>query len=151
MTIDRIIRTEFKNIVEETFSVHHGMFTNRGTSLFETLENISAERASVVRGPDKETIAGHVFHLKFYIIVAQEYITNTRTGHTDWDQSWVVKKVTDEEWKELKDELHAEYSKLMEVIDSVEDWGQGEYFSGILGIIAHNAFHLAAIRELNSI
>lgn len=36
----------------------------------------------------------------------------------DWAQSWVVRSVTDEEW------------------------------AGLLGILAHNAFHLGAVREL---
>jgi hypothetical protein len=151
MAIQALIKTEFKNVVEETFSIHHGMYTNRGTSLFETLATISSEKASQVRGQDQETIAGHVFHLKFYLIVTQEYMTGQRTGHTDWDQSWVVKDVTADQWNALKDELYAEYRKLMAFIDGVEDWGQGDYFSGLVGIVAHNAFHLAAIRELNTL
>ena len=62
MAINELIKTEFKNLIEETFSPHHGIYTNKGTSLFETLEHISAVKASIVRGQDKETIAGHVFH-----------------------------------------------------------------------------------------
>jgi len=150
MLRSEIFSQELKVLIEETFAKHHGMFTNRGTSMFETLDTISAERASVLHGKDQETIAGHVFHLKFYIVVAQEYMRKTRTGHTDWDQSWVVKWVTEEEWKNLKNELQTEYQSLMSFIDSVEDWNEEDYVSGMLGILAHNAFHLGAIRELNS-
>ena len=151
MKLDQIVKAELLKILEETFSKHHGIYTNRNTSLFETLEAISAEAASVEHGAERETIAGHVFHVKFYLIVAQEYITNVRTGKTDWDLSWVVKGVTETQWAELKDQLRVEYRNLVSFIEGIEDWEKEDYFVGILGIVAHNAFHLGAIRELNSV
>jgi len=94
------IAQDLKVLLEETFLKHHGMFTNRGTSLFETLANIDAKDASVHHGKD-ETIAGHVFHMTFYL-------------------------------------------------DAVTDWDEEGLVLGLLGILAHNAFHLGALRELNS-
>lgn len=91
-----MIRTEIKNILEETFVVHHGAYTDKGTSLSETLDQISFEKASELFLGFNETIAGHVFHSKFYIRVLIEYITDIRSGKTDWDESWVITKVSKE-------------------------------------------------------
>jgi hypothetical protein len=78
-----MMRKEIKTILEETFVLHHGAFTDKGTSLSETLEGMNAERASKSYPGLKETIAGHVFHSIFYIKVLIEYITDMRTGKTD--------------------------------------------------------------------
>jgi len=148
---NEVLTKELKVLLEETFLKHHGMYTNKGTSMFETLDSINAVAASKVFGKDRETIAGHVFHLKFYLIVAQEYLKKTRTGHADWDSSWKVKSVSEAEWTNLKNELRREYDQLIVFIDSITDWNAEDHIVGMLGILAHNAFHLGAIRELNSI
>jgi hypothetical protein len=151
MITDKNLTRALQLLLEETFVKHHGMFTNKGTSLFETLEAISAEEASVVRGRDAETIAGHVYHATFYLVVVQNYLRNINRDHADWDQSWVVKAVTDTQWTQLKADLRAEYDRVMAYLDEVDDWGQEDLLEGVLGILAHNAFHLGAIRELSSI
>ena len=142
---------ELKRLLEETFERHHGMFTNKGTSLLETLDKVSAEQASVPHGIEKETVAGHVFHMCFYLDVAMGSLRKTQTGDTDWDQSWVVKGVDAESWEHLKTDLRKGYHNVMGFIDAVEDWDEEDLWGRLLGILAHNAFHLGAIRELLSV
>ena len=72
--LNELIIAEFKQVLEETFKIHHGIYTNRNTSLLETINKISAEKGSIEHGVDRETIAAHIYHLKFYIVVVQEYI-----------------------------------------------------------------------------
>jgi hypothetical protein len=144
------LATELRTLLEETFETHHGMFTNRGTSLFETLEQVSAQEASLSHGKEAETVAGHVFHMSFYLTVAMGFLRKTHEGDTDWDKSWVVKGVDAEAWERLKGDLRGKYHDVMAFLDAVDDWDDGDTLGGLLGILAHNAFHLGAIRELLS-
>ena len=143
-----MIRSEIKSILEETFVLHHGAYTDKGTSLSETLKQVDFEKASRILPGIKETIAGHVYHLIFYIKILKEYITDIRSGKTDWNESWVITKVSYKEWESLKSDLLSEYNELMVFIDSVTQWDKSDYFGGVLAIIAHCAYHLGAIRQL---
>ncbi len=143
-----MIRREIRTLLEETFASHHGAYTDKGTSLLETLAGIDHVLASKRFPGLKETIAGHVYHTRFYIVVLEEYITGKRTGKTDWDDSWVIGEVNEAEWAGLRDALKDEYALLMDFIDGVETWGNEDYFGGSIAIIAHCAYHLGAIRQL---
>ena len=87
---DKMITKEILDLFEETFEKVHGFYLDKKTSLFETIDKITAEEASRKQDKIKETIAGHLYHIKFYIIVCQEYITDKRTGKTDWNESWKI-------------------------------------------------------------
>jgi hypothetical protein len=54
-------------VLEETFEKVQGIFLDRGTSLFETLETITAEEASVPVGGRCATLAAQVKHTAFYL------------------------------------------------------------------------------------
>jgi len=103
---DEIITKEILDLFEETFEKSRGFYLDKNASIFETINTISSEEASEKRGKSNTTIAGHIDHIKFYIIVLQEYITDKRTGKTDWNESWKTKIVNDDEWELLKTTLH---------------------------------------------
>lgn len=147
---DKKIADEFIELFEETFHKVEGNYLDRGTSLFESIDQLDHLQASEFVNGSKETIAGHIFHMIFYIIVLQEYITDERTGKTDWNESWVITEINKEEWMELKENLKKEFIKLKGFIHAVEDWGQGDFFIGVLSIFAHCAYHLGSVRQLLS-
>jgi hypothetical protein len=144
----RLIVKEFLDLFEETFKKVHGSYLDRGTSFFETLAAIDAEKASRKRGKIPETIAAHVNHVIFYIVVLQEYITDERTGKTDWSLSWLVESADETGWSELVARLKSEYLKLRGFIESIEEWDDADRFGGILSILAHCSYHLGAVRQL---
>ncbi len=148
---DKMITRELLDLFDETFEKVHGFYLDKGTSLFETINNISSEEASRKRGDIEETIAGHVDHIKFYIIVLQEYITDKRTGVTDWKKSWKTEAVNEKEWEYLKETLFKEYKQLCIFIESIDEWVNGDYLGGILSILTHCSSHLGAIRQLMDI
>jgi hypothetical protein len=145
---NRIITKEILYLFEKTFEKAHGSYLDRDASIFETINTISSKEASKKRGDTNATIAGHIDHIKFYIIVLQEYITDKRTGKTDWNESWKTKTVNDNEWELLKTTLHQEYKKLYAFLQSIDEWESGDYFGGIISILAHCSYHLGAIRQL---
>ena len=51
-------------LMEETFEAkHHGIYLDKGTSLFETLETISAREASIPVGGKCASVAAQVAHV----------------------------------------------------------------------------------------
>jgi hypothetical protein len=75
-------------ILEETFETHHGIYLDKGTSLFATLNQISAGEASIPVGNRCATIAAQVEHVIFYLKVLERYIAGQDVGKTDWGEIW---------------------------------------------------------------
>ena len=143
-----LVKKSLRAIMEETYEDVKGYYLDKKTSLFETLEGIDAEAASRKRGNFPETIAAHVYHVRFYNDVLRRYMNGPKPEKVDWKESWTVTSVTPEEWKALKDGLAEDYRKLLEDMDGDEDWEKEDFFDGVLGILAHTAYHVGAIRHL---
>ena len=132
------------SLLEETFENTKGIYLDKKTSLFDTLEPLSSEQVSrLVNG---NTMAAHVEHARFYLVVLKNYM-NGETEKVDWSESWKIKNVNDEEWNALKDALRREYQETTEFFKSTEDWND-ERIGGALAIVAHTAFHNGAIRQM---
>jgi hypothetical protein len=58
----------------EAFDGGHGMFLDKGTSLFETLDGISAEMASRQVNGGCATLAAHVAHVNFYCELTEHWM-----------------------------------------------------------------------------
>src|SRR3982751_179332 len=85
-------------ILEETFENHHGVYLDKGTSLFETLNTITAEEASRPVSARCASLAAHVTHVIFYLEVMEKAILDQEIGKIDWHEIWSrVEAVTPEE------------------------------------------------------
>ena len=72
---------------------------------------------------------------------------NGRTEKVEWSESWLMKNVSESEWKSLKKNTQKEYSKVLETFQSIETWDDDK-ISDALGIVVHTAYHLGAIRQI---
>jgi 3-deoxy-D-arabino-heptulosonate 7-phosphate (DAHP) synthase class II len=131
-------------LLEETFEKTRGIYLDRDTSLFDTLSGLSA--AEVSRDVNGNSIAAHVEHARFYLVVLRAFMTG-RTEKVDWTESWKTKTVSDAEWRDLKDALRREYAETIEFFKSTTDWDD-ERIGGALAIVTHTAFHNGAIRQI---
>jgi hypothetical protein len=121
-------------------------FLNKGTGLFQTLEEVVAAIASAQAKPGGSTIAAHVEHVRFYVVVHTKLLRGS-TDPIDWNESWRVKTVEQTEWEDLKQELCRSYGALTDYLRRVENWGEDEV--GVaMAVVAHTAYHLGAIRQL---
>lgn len=120
-------------------------YLDRGVGLFSTLENISHDLASTaVAG---STAAAHTEHLKFYIDRLVEFM-NGRQEKVNWEQSWLIETVSEEEWQILRDGVGKTYETLLKCIAETEEWDD-ESIGGMIAITAHCAYHLGAIRQIS--
>jgi hypothetical protein len=135
-------------ILDEAFVTHHGIFLDQGNSLFETLETITAEEASMPVGGKCATLAAQVAHVNFYVEVLEAYILNKDIGKVDWGDIWRrVNKVSPEEWKAYQDQLKETYQRMISMLQSIENWNDERPIGGALAIAVHTAYHLGEIRQ----
>jgi hypothetical protein len=142
-----ILFQEVMNILEETFDTHHGIYLDAGTSLLETLAQMSAAEASVPAGINGSTIAAQVEHVVFYLDVLEKFMTGQDVGNPDWRDIWErVGGVTPDEWEDLKTRLKAAYDRTRALFHSIENWEDNDAVGGSIGILVHTAYHLGEVR-----
>lgn len=133
--------------MEETFEAkHHGIYLDKGTSLFETLETVSAQEASIPVGGKCASLAAQVAHVIYYIEVLEHAVHNDPIK-TDWGYIWrTVEKVTPEEWDDYKQKLHDAYLRMDKLFHENDLWDE-DRIGGALAIVVHTAYHLGEIRQ----
>jgi hypothetical protein len=138
-----------KTLLKETFQGPEGSgswYTESkpGSGLFGTLEGLSAEEASIpVNGT---TIAAQTDHTRYYLWVARSYL-NGEEPDKDWEASWKITSVDTNTWTQFASELQQEYTTLLTKIDSLNSLDE-QTSTGLLGTIAHSAYHLGSIRQM---
>jgi hypothetical protein len=139
---------ELFEILEETFEQVHGIYLDRGTSLFETLEPISAEVASRPVSQDCASLAAQVKHVCFYLEVLEGHMLNKPLGKVDWQEIWrTTREVTPEEWEAIKSKLKVTYQRVLAMMKGFDTWEGENQIGGSLAILVHTAYHLGEIRQ----
>jgi len=136
-------------LLKETFegsSPEGSAYLDRGVGVLNTIEKMSAETASRSLGENGATIAAHLEHARFYLVALVEFI-NGRTEKVNWDESWLVKKVNETEWKLLIENTRRDYESVIETFQTVENWKQDNIGEAV-AIVAHTAYHLGAMRQI---
>jgi hypothetical protein len=134
--------------MEETFEAkHHGIYLDDGTSLFETLESVSADEASIPVGGKCASLAAQVAHVTFYIESFERYALQGDNSPRDWSLIWrTVEKVTLEEWEDHKSKLKEAYLRMDKLFHENPAWNE-DSIGGALSIVVHTAYHLGEIRQ----
>lgn len=143
-----IFKEEVFALLDETLVQHHGIYLDKGTSLFQTLDTITAEEASVPVGGQCATLAAQVAHVAFYIDVLVHYMQNKAPVKVDWGEIWrTVSTVTPDEWTASKVRLKASYEQALAVMNGFDTWEGENDIAGSLAILVHTAYHLGEIRQ----
>ena len=119
-------------------------YLDRGVGVFPTLASLSGEAAS--RHHHGSTIAAHTEHAKFYLDRLCEYI-NGRTEQVNWEDSWLIETVNDEEWSALQLSVRKAYANSLRCLAEDRNWSDMQ-IGMAMGLIAHSAYHLGAIRQM---
>lgn len=135
-------------LLEETFEQHHGIYLDKNTSLFQTLEQIDYRQASLPVGGKCASIAAQVAHVTFYLEVLERYFVANDTTRADWGEIWrTVEAVTPEQWDAIKAQLHTTYQRVCSELRAVATWEQEPHLGSALAITVHTAYHLGEIRQ----
>jgi hypothetical protein len=123
---------------------------NRGDpGLLGSLDRLSAADASETH-EGGSSIAAHADHLRYAFFLLNRWLAGTPVPweETDWSASWARNVVSEDEWRALRDELRREADAWAEVLELPREVGEAEA-GWITGSVAHLAYHLGAIRQIN--
>ena len=147
MPVKRFKKSLF-DCLEETFSGVRGIYLDKGTTLYETLDSMSAEEASQAISTNAATIAAQVEHLRFYLDVIDDYLRTGVEKTNNWREIWdTVRSVTPEEWEDVKRRLRESHARVMSTLEASEKWDGAYDITGGLSILVHTAYHLGGIRQ----
>ena len=123
---------------------------NKGDAgLLTSLDNLSASAASK-SGAGGASIAAHVDHLRYGLSLMNRWAAGEKRPWTDadWTLSWRITSVTDEEWKRLREELRREARAWLNAASTPREMNSIQ-LNIVVGNIAHLAYHLGAIRQID--
>jgi hypothetical protein len=123
---------------------------NRGDAgLLASLEKISAAAASATTS-DGASIAAHTDHLHYGLSMLNRWAAGDDKPwkSADWTASWKRGTVSEEEWRTLRDNLRREADAWLQAIAVPRELDDTEA-GWIIGNIAHFAYHLGAIRQVD--
>jgi hypothetical protein len=117
--------------------------------LLRQLESISAATASVSPAPGKPPIAAHADHIHYGLALLNRYIAGEKNpwANSDWNASWRVTSVTEEQWRALLGNVRQAAAAWREAATKFQNWSDIEA-AGAISSIAHTAYHLGAIRQI---
>ena len=93
------------------------------------------------------TVAAQAEHAKFYLDRICEFM-NGRTENVNWEDSWLIETVNDEEWAALRESVKKTYENVLQCLAGVDDWTNDRVGMAV-GMVAHTAYHLGAIRQIS--
>ena len=123
---------------------------NKGDpGLLQSLDKLDAATASRVHAGGA-SIAAHVDHVRYGLSLLNRWAAGEKSPWTeaDWTSSWRKTSVTESGWKQLRAGLGEEARRWSDALSTPRDVAEIE-LNGILGSIAHLAYHLGAIRQMD--
>jgi len=108
---------------------------------------VSASEASVTTRTGS-SIAAHVAHVGYGLSLLNRWSQGENPfGNADWAAAWKKTSVTEPEWEALRIQLRDQAAKWLVVLRTPREVQDIE-LSGMIGSIAHLAYHMGAIRQI---
>jgi hypothetical protein len=150
---DSIFRRALAKLLHEIFDGPPGReayVLNPGDAgLVRQLEDISARAASSRPMPGKTTIAAHVDHVCYGLMLLNRWAAGEENpwAGADWEASWRHCVVEEPEWRQLRDRLRREAATWQKAVAARSEWDDVTA-AGAISSAAHTAYHLGAIRQI---
>ena len=145
----KALTTLFSELVEGAPAGGAYMLNAGDDGLLRSLDRLSSAAASS-RTVTGSSIAAHVDHLRYGLSLMNRWSAGENPfADADWSASWKKTTVSDEEWRGLRDALRAETARWLDALRTPRDVREME-LNGMIGSIAHLAYHLGAIRQIDT-
>lgn len=125
------------------------MLNTGDAGLLRSLDRLSASDASASAN-DGATIAAHAQHVRYGLSLMNRWAREGGNpfANAKWDEAWKTRSVDDQHWQEIKSGLRSESEQWLSTLKSPREAGRIE-LAGMIGSIAHLAYHLGAIRQIS--
>jgi hypothetical protein len=150
---DSIFQRALSNMLTEIFDgppSQEAYLLNPGDpGLLRQLETIDAATASRRPMPGKTTIAAHVDHVHFGLVILNRWVAGEANpwDGADWNGSWQRTAVTEQQWRRLRDGLRQQADQWRQVVANRANW-DAMAASAALSTAAHTAYHFGALRQI---
>jgi hypothetical protein len=127
-----------------------GFVLNTGDiGLLRSLDKLSAEDASQ-SAHGGATIAAHAQHLRYGLSLMNDWGKNGGNpfANARWDAAWKLSTVDEAQWQEIRNGLRDEVTQWKSLLNTPREAADIELM-GMIGSVAHIAYHLGAIRQIN--
>lgn len=127
-----------------------GFVLNTGDiGLLRSLDRLSAADASQSTNGGA-TIAAHAQHVRYGLSLMNQWATTGGNpfANAKWDEAWKIAAVGDSDWREIRDGLREEARRWLDVLKTPREVVEVE-LTGLLASVAHLAYHLGAIRQID--
>ncbi|HWK90461.1 MAG TPA: DinB family protein [Longimicrobium sp.] len=145
----RTLETLFSELVNGPPERGAFMLNSGDAGLLRSLDRLSAEAASAAPagGP---SIAANVEHLRYGLSLMNRWAAGEENpfADADWSAAWRRRAVSDAEWARLRAELRGEAERWLVALRTPREVRTVE-LNGMVGSIAHLAYHLGAIRQID--
>jgi hypothetical protein len=124
------------------------MLNGGDPGLLRSLDRLSGAAAS--KSSAGASIAAHVDHVCYGLELMNRWSDGEANpwGSADWTASWRRGAVSDEEWAALRKRFRDETGRWHRALQQPRDLSAIE-LNGVVGSIAHVAYHLGAIRQID--
>ena len=128
------------------------------SAIFGTIDPLSPEQAFAAPTPGGRSVAAHVAHLRYTLDLTHRRL-NGENPPADWPASFELPPAAGESpaaraaaWAALCGDVRRAYQAVLDFIDArratpPQDW-PGIHLAGLAAMVAHNAYHLGAIRQI---
>jgi uncharacterized damage-inducible protein DinB len=116
------------------------------SGLLGTLDQLSAHTAASTPIDGANSVMAHAKHLLVSIEGAMSWMEGV-DPKTDWEASWKLDATDEESWDDLRKRLRSSYFRLLQTVQEVDEVDRDTYI-GMLGTVAHCAYHLGSIRQI---
>jgi hypothetical protein len=144
------LATLFSELVDGANTPGAAFVLNSGdVGLLKSIDKLSATDASrSIHGG--ATIAAHVQHVRYGLSLMNQWAREGGDPFSDatWDAAWKVAGVNQAQWDEIRQGIANEAREWLEVFRTPRN-ASGVELTGMIGSIAHLAYHLGAIRQID--
>ena len=148
--VSPILARLFSELVDGAPGAGGPFILNSGDiGLLRSLDKLSAAAASQSVN-DGATIAAHAQHVRYGLSLMNRWASEGGNPFADakWDEAWKTRAVDAAEWEAIRRGLRDEARRWLEVLGSPREATAVE-LSGMIGSIAHFAYHLGAVRQID--
>jgi hypothetical protein len=142
----------FSELVDGAAADGSAFILNSGDlGLLESLDKLSAAEASRSVN-DGATIAAHAQHVRYGLSLMNRWASEGGNPFADakWDEAWETSTVDAARWDEIHTGLGDEAHRWVQALSAPRDVAEVE-LSGMVASVAHLAYHLGAIRQINKL
>ena len=124
------------------------MLNAKDRGLLRSLERVSASEASATTRTGS-SMAAHVAHVGYGLSLMNRWSRGENPfGSADWAAAWKKTSVNESEWEALRIQLRDQGAKWLTVLRTPREVQDIE-LAGMIGSIAHLAYHMGAIRQMS--